>query len=84
MKFIRIAIAAGLVLTILVTIAAYPALPDRVVSHWNAAGEPNGYMSKLLGLSLIPLIMIALVALFAVIPRIDPLRKNYENFLPHN
>jgi uncharacterized membrane protein len=37
-------------------------------------------MSKFWGLGLIPLIMTACVALFAVIPRIDPLRKNYEKF----
>jgi uncharacterized membrane protein len=80
MNFVRIAIAAGLILTFLISIAAYPALPDRVVSHWNAAGEADGHMAKLLGLGLIPILMIAFVALFAVLPRIDPLRKNYEKF----
>jgi uncharacterized membrane protein len=80
MKLIRLAIIAGLILTCLITIAVYPTLPDRVVSHWNAAGQADGYMSKLWGLGLIPIIMTACVALFAVIPRIDPLRKNYEKF----
>ena len=37
-------------------------------------------MSKLWGLSLIPLIMIGFVALLAVLPRIDPYKKNYEKF----
>jgi len=80
MKLIRLAIIAGLILTCLITIAVYPTLPDRVVSHWNAAGQADGYMSKFWGLGLIPLIMTACVALFAVIPRIDPLKKNYEKF----
>jgi uncharacterized membrane protein len=80
MKFIRLAIIAGLILTCLITIAVYPTLPDRVVSHWNAAGQADGYMSKFWGLGLVPIIMTACVALFAVIPRIDPLKRNYEKF----
>ena len=37
-------------------------------------------MSKFWGLGLIPLIMLAFVGLFAVLPRIDPYKKNYEKF----
>ena len=58
MKLIRLAIIAGLLITLALTIAVYPTMPDKVVSHWNAAGQADGYMSKLWGLSLIPLIMI--------------------------
>jgi uncharacterized membrane protein len=79
-KLIRIAIIAGLLITFIVTLVAYPSVPDRVVSHWNAAGEADGYMSKLWGLGLIPLIMTGFVALLAVLPRIDPYKKNYEKF----
>jgi uncharacterized membrane protein len=78
MKLIRLAIIAGLILTCLINIAVYPALPDRVVSHWNAAGQADGYMSKFWGMGLVPIIMTACVVLFAVIPRIDPLKRNYE------
>ena len=80
MKLIRIAIIAGLLVTFILTIAIYPTVPDRVVSHWNAAGQADGYMSKIWGLSLIPLIMTGFVALLAVLPRIDPYKKNYEKF----
>ena len=80
MKLIRLAIIAVLIITFIITIAMYPTSPDRVVSHWNAAGQPDGYMSKLWGLFLIPLIMIGLVGLFAALPRIDPYKKNYEKF----
>ena len=37
-------------------------------------------MSKFWGLFLIPLIMTAFVGLFALLPRIDPYKKNYEEF----
>ena len=80
MKLIRFAIIAGLIITFTLTIAMYPTVPDRVVSHWNAAGQADGYSSKFWGLFLIPLIMTACVALFAVLPRIDPYKKNYEKF----
>ena len=80
MKLIWYAIIAGLLITFILTIAIYPTVPDRVVSHWNAAGQANGTMSKFWGLFLIPLIMAGFVALFAVLPRIDPHKKNYEKF----
>jgi len=79
-KLIWYAIIAGLLITFILTIAIYPTVPDRVVSHWNAAGQANGTMSKFWGLFLIPLIMAGFVALFAVLPRIDPHKKNYEKF----
>jgi uncharacterized membrane protein len=80
MKLIRLAIALMLALTAVVTFAAYPVMPDIVASHWNAAGELDGTMPKFWGLILIPLLMYGFCALFAVLPRIDPLRKNYRKF----
>jgi uncharacterized membrane protein len=80
MKLIRLAIIAGLLITLALTIAVYPTVPEMVVSHWNSAGHADGSMPKFWGLGLIPLIMIALAGLFAVLPRIDPYKKNYEKF----
>jgi uncharacterized membrane protein len=79
-KLIRYAIIAGLLITLILTIAIYPTAPERIVSHWNASGQADGYMSTFWGLFLIPLIMTGFVALLAVLPRIDPHKKNYENF----
>jgi uncharacterized membrane protein len=80
MKLIRLAIIAGLLITFALTLAVYPSSPERIVSHWNAAGQADGYMSKEWGLGLIPLLMIVCVGLFAILPRIDPYKKNYEKF----
>jgi len=80
MKLIRVAIIAALLITLALTIAVYPTVPDTVVSHWNAAGQADGYMSKFWGLSLIPFLMIACAGLFAILPRIDPYKKNYGKF----
>ena len=80
MKLIRPAIVLVLFLTAVITVVAYPVLPDVVASHWNAAGDLNGTMPKFWGLALIPVLMYGFCALFVVLPRIDPLRNNYQKF----
>ena len=80
MKLIRVAIALVLILTAVMTLVAYPLMPDAVASHWNAAGDLNGTMPKFWGLILIPLLMYGFCALLVVLPRIDPLRNNYQKF----
>jgi uncharacterized membrane protein len=47
------------------------------------AGEVDGYLPKLWGLLFIPLLTILLTALFFILPRIDPLKANYEKFRPY-
>jgi len=59
---------------------AYPFMSERVASHWNAQGEVDGYMDRGTGLYLMPIISLALLALFIVLPKIDPLGKNYAKF----
>jgi len=58
----------------------YPILPDEIPIHWNAAGEVDGYGSKLVGLLLMPMISIGIALLFIAIPRIAPMKKNIEKF----
>lgn len=77
---LRGAIVLILIATAVTTVACYPHMPDTVVSHWNAAGDADGSMPKFWGLALIPLLMIGFSALFAFLPRIDPLRSNYQKF----
>lgn len=80
MNLIRYAIVGGILVTLLLTAAAWPFLPPVIASHWNAAGMADGSMDKLPGLAMLPLIMVVCVTLFAVLPRIDPLRENYGKF----
>jgi uncharacterized membrane protein len=75
--------AAFVVLSALVSVLAAPSLPDQVVSHWNAAGEPDGTMSKTAALALIPGLTAVLLAMFAAIPRVDPLGENIAEFRAH-
>ncbi|MCL5435905.1 MAG: DUF1648 domain-containing protein [Patescibacteria group bacterium] len=58
----------------------YPLLPERVASHWNAAGEVNGYMSKFWGAFLMPIMAFGMLGLFWLVPKIDPRRRNIQEF----
>jgi uncharacterized membrane protein len=61
----------------------YPTLPDSMASHWNAAGEIDGYMGKFNLHVLLVGLTVFMVAIFMVIPRIDPLKKNLEQFIKY-
>lgn len=80
MKLIRPAVVLVFIFTAVITLAAYPLMPDAVASHWNAAGEVDGTMLKFQALAILPLLMIGFSALFFVLPRFDPLRQNYARF----
>ncbi len=58
----------------------YPQLPENMISHWGAQGEPNGYMPKAIALFLMPVLSLIFLGLFFVIPRIDPLKHNIKKF----
>jgi uncharacterized membrane protein len=58
----------------------YPQLPAQVASHWNAAGQVNGSMSRALGAFLVPIIFTIIAAVFLAIPHIDPRRANIARF----
>lgn len=63
-----------------VSVYFYGVLPDKIASHWNAAGEVNGYSSRAFGLFFVPGLMIVLFLVFLFLPKIDPLKKNYKKF----
>jgi uncharacterized membrane protein len=58
----------------------YPQLPDKLASHWNAAGQADGYSSKFWGLFMLPIIAAVLTLFLLLIPRLDPLKANIEKF----
>jgi len=59
---------------------AYPLMPARVASHWNAAGEVDGYMPRDIGVYFMPLFGAAILALLYILPSIDPKKENYKQF----
>ena len=74
-------ISALLVLAVLLS-AFYFAqyLPDRVITHWNAAGEADGWGSKNFQVIFLPLLMLFMHLLFKYLPKLDPKKRNYDKF----
>ena len=55
-------------------------LPDQMASHWNVNDQVDGYMSKIWGVFMMPLITLGMFVLFIVVPNIDPLKANIAEF----
>ncbi|MFZ2746206.1 MAG: DUF1648 domain-containing protein, partial [Lactococcus raffinolactis] len=45
-------------LPILMGLAVYSKLPEKMPIHWGLDGEPNGYATRLAGILILPLIMV--------------------------
>jgi len=74
-------ISLGIILLALVfSIYFYPSLPEKMAVHWNLKGGVDRYLSKQFALFLIPAISLVVLLLFILIPKIDPLRQNIEEF----
>jgi len=69
---IAIAVIAGAIL--------WNQLPDQMASHWNVNDQVDGTMPKFWGVFMMPLITLGMMALFLVIPNIDPLKANIAKF----
>lgn len=65
---------------VVVSIVAYPHLPERIPTHWNVTGGADGWSSRLWGAWLMPLVMALVWFILRAIPHIDPRRANYEKF----
>ena len=61
-----------LALPFILAAAFWSKFPARVVSHWNIHGHPDGWMDRGPGLLLLPVINIAIWALFTGLPYLDP------------
>lgn len=69
---VAIAVIAGVIL--------WNKLPDQMASHWNVNDQADDYMPKFWGVFLMPIISLGMLALFLVIPNIDPLKANIAEF----
>lgn len=76
----KIIIIGLILLSFLTGIYLYPIMPDVMVSHWNAQGQPDGYAPKFFGLFFVPILTAIMAVLFFIIPKIDPLKENIEKF----
>lgn len=80
MKKTQIIILWIILISFLIGICLYTQMPEKMASHWNVAGEVDGYMPKFFGLFLMPIFSVGLFLLFIFVPKIDPLKQNIEKF----
>ena len=80
MRKSELIIVVIILLSFTVGIHYYPQMPDRIATHWNAQGQVDGYMSKFWGLFPMPIISVGLLLLFILIPTMDPLKSNIQQF----
>ena len=57
----------------------YPSLPGSIPIHWDSGWQVNGYAAKWAAIP-IALLPLAMVLLMKVLPKIDPRRRNYDQF----
>ncbi len=69
------------VLAAVISVWAYPRLPPTVATHWNLNGTPNGFSSRFVAVSIMPLVILAMTGLFNVLPKLDPRKENYAKFI---
>jgi len=67
-------------LALLLSASLYGQLPERMATHFDIHGQPDGYMDSAWGAFLVPVMMAALALLLSAVPLIDPLRRNIEAF----
>lgn len=75
-------LATGGIVALLAAVSAVyaPQLPEEMAIHFDPAGEPDGYMAKNLALVGGVALTAGIAVMFAVLPRIDPLGENFEEF----
>lgn len=58
-------IGVTLLIAVMHALWAYTVLPDRVASHWDGAGVPNGYMDRIGFISFYLWLMVGMTAVFS-------------------
>lgn len=56
----------------------WPQVPDPMPIHWGPNGEPNGFASKILGLTFMPALTVLLPLFIYGLTRIDPRRDKVD------
>ena len=71
---------ALIAIALVFSLAIYSHLPSQTASHWDVNDQVNGSMPRFWGAFMMPLIAVAMLGLFLLIPAIDPLKVNIAKF----
>jgi uncharacterized membrane protein len=84
-KNLKILIITSIVilLPVLAGVVLWDTLPEQIPTHWNAAGEIDGWSSKTFAIFGLPLMMLAMHWLCVLGAATDPKKANHSNKLIH-
>lgn len=66
--------------SVITSVLSYSALPEKVISHWNFAGQADGWSSRNFHVLFFPGLLAAMYILFLVLPMLDPKKERYVEF----
>ena len=72
-----------ILLPVLAGVVLWDTLPEQIPTHWNAAGEIDGWSSKTFAIFGLPLMMLAMHWLCALATAADPKKANHSDKLIH-
>lgn len=72
-----------ILLPVLAGVVLWDTLPEQIPTHWNAAGEIDGWSSKPFAIFGLPLMMLAMHWLCVLGTAADPKKANHSNKLIH-
>jgi len=68
------------VFPLILAVSVFPKLPEQVPTHWNIHGQVDSYSTKAIGAFFLPVISLAILVGFQVLPNLDPKKKKYQLF----
>ncbi len=71
---------AIILLSLALSLWAYPQLPLRVASHWNFWGQVDGWMSRDFHTIFFPILLLVMYVAFLIMPSLDPKKERYIEF----
>ncbi len=67
-------------ITAVASIYFYRHFPEKIITHWNYAGVPDGWSSRAFGAFFAPALLLAIYLLFLWLPSFDPRKERYAEF----
>jgi len=71
---------ALIVISIIASFYFYAHFPEKVITHWNFAGAPDGYSGRAFAAFFFPALFIGMYFLFIFLPALDPKKERYAEF----
>jgi uncharacterized membrane protein len=70
-----------LIATAIASFYFYAHFPERVPTHWDFAGQVNGWGTRWQGAFIIPIMLVVMYIFFLLLPLLDPKKERYAQFV---